>query len=122
MARKAKYTIEYGGRMITLYEYAKLIGVCPQTLRNRMDKGTSVFTPVRPRNGMEDGMTEEQRRNILRFGYPDGYTRKEIEDLYDHFAGNEEELQILMDFTGMDDIHASELLEDLKYQRRKKSS
>lgn len=119
MSRKAKYTIEYGGREMTVYEYAKIAGVNPQTLRNRMAKGAPIFAPVK-RGGEE--MTEELRRTIRQFGYPNGYTREEIAELYDRFAGKEDELQILMDFTGMDCIHAEKLLEDLKYQRRKKRS
>ncbi len=119
MPRKAKYFIEYNGEEITLYEYAKRIGVHPQTLRNRLETGRPLDAPVRE-YAEDDPMTEEKRRRKDKFGYLNGYTKEELCEIYSHFAGNEDELRILMDFTGMGIIYAEKLLEELKIEREKR--
>lgn len=52
-------------------------------------------------------------------GYRNGYTYEEIKDLYKNFAGQENELRMLMDFTGLGRLAAEDLLGRLKYERSK---
>ena len=49
------------------------------------------------------------------------YTYREIRGLYRNFAGQPDELQILMDFTGLRVGDAKSMLEKLKSERSKAS-
>ena len=119
MRSTVKYTVEFGGRTMSIYEYAKISGVSQEALRKRARKGQPISQPKDAEIARVNKMRREERRLQKKGGYDNGYTRDEIRELYGYFAGNEEELQILMDFTGMDSIHAETLLEELKYDRRK---
>ena len=65
-------------------------------------------------------MNAAEKRYTENNGYRNGYTPEEIADMYGIFAGNEDELQILMDFTGLGYLQAEKLLEKLKSDRAKR--
>ena len=52
-------------------------------------------------------------------GYYHGYTYEELKSLYKNFAGQPDELRMLMDFSSLGRREAKLLLEKIKYDRRK---
>lgn len=110
-----KYTILYNGKTMTIREYSMMTGVPPETLRQRARDNRPI---VQPNDREKYSGNLEAMRRLWRKGYPNGYTREEIGELYSHFAGQEDELTMLMDFTGLGRRAAEELLEELKYKRR----
>ena len=120
MAGQAKYTVQYDGKSVSVYEYAKLTGESASTIRYRIRRGLPVEDfSEKGRAGCDVNTAE--KRYTENCGYRNGYTPEEIADLYGHFAGNEDELQILMDFTGLGYLQAEKLLQQLKENRRKVS-
>ena len=114
MGAQPRYMIEHNGKTMTVYQYAKEVGIDRNTLQYRLKKGQPL---IKPRD--ERKQRELSPRDIQRFGYPDGYTYAEITELYSNFAGQSDELQMLMDFTGLGHNKAERLLQKLKYERRK---
>ena len=115
------YAVEIDGKTMSVNEYSRLTGVCASTIRWRIKHGQPVEAPIDRKRRKEPGMNAAEKRYTEKHGYRNGYTPEEIEDLYGHFAGNEDELQILMDFTGLGLLQAGKLLQELKYKRRKSS-
>lgn len=114
MAMPPKYTVEYKGETMTMYRYAAIVVIDRRTLRMRIRDGRPVVQPGDAEKARRRKMNREELRRTQREGYEDGYTRQEIEELYRRFAGSEDELQILMDFTGLGRIYAERLLDELR--------
>lgn len=114
MAMPPKFTVEYKGETMTLYRYAVIVGIDLSTLRQRVKDGRPVVQPGDAEKARRRRMKREALRKTEREGYKDGYSRAEIEELYRRFAGSEDELQILMDFTGLGRIYAERLLDELR--------
>lgn len=115
MSVAPKYFVEHRGKTMTLGEYAELTGLNVSTLRKRALDGRPVSQP----GDMERGA---RRRAVLKAGqvsrFKNGYTYDELTELYPHFAGSEDELRMLQDFTGLGHAAAQRLLEKLKHHRR----
>jgi len=115
------YEVEYQGRKLTISQYSAITGICQDTLRKRARSGQPISLPTDAAwTGRRREKPEEMKRQE-KHGFENGYTREEIEELYGHFAGAENELRILMDFTGLGYLYAEKLLEELKEERRKTS-
>ena len=113
----ARYTIMHNGRRMTFSEYSSVTGVPAGVLRWRRQNNKPL---VQPKDEERYRSNLELRKTLEAKGYPNGYTYEEIKDLYGHFAGQENELQILMDFTGLGRNAAEDLLGRLKYERSKR--
>ena len=120
MAGHTKYTVEYDGRTVSVHEYAKLTGESASTIRYRIRHGLPVDEYSGKRRASYD-LNAAEKRYTENYGYRNGYSMEEISDMYGIFAGNEDELQILMDFTGLGLLQAEKLLKELKENRRKVS-
>ena len=103
-----KYTVRYNGRIIPLAAFAKEHELPYDTLRHRARNNSEVFAPLKVPKSQRDVF--RQRCSV----YLDGYSFDELLDLYGHFRGRQDELQILMDFTGLTHREAQKLLEELK--------
>ena len=114
--RETKHFVQYNGRRMTVMDYSRLTGVPVMTVRKRIQDGRP---PIDPRDAEKFGCRLEAMEKMASKGYRNGYTREEIGELYSHFAGQEDELQMLRDFTGLGTKAAEELLEELKHKRRK---
>ena len=105
-----KYTVDYMGRTMTLSQYAAISGVPLVTLQQRARKGQPIIHPNDERNRRTRAAKQNMRRAAP-------YTEDEISELYAYFAGQADELQILMDFTLLPEPEARELLKKLQYRR-----
>lgn len=111
----AKYTVKYNGEVMSIRDYAELMGVEYDTIRCRAREGRPITAPVRGQAIRKDSIMPR------RGGYEDGYTFEEILELYKNFEGAEDELQMLSDFTGLTWKETLELRDKLQNQigRRK---
>lgn len=115
MARQPNYLVVYEGRVMPMYEYAKLKGFSRDTLEQRARRGNPIIQP-----GDDEKLSKRVKtRQEQRRGYYHGYTYEELKDLYKNFAGQHDELRMLMDFSGLGRWDAKQLLEKIKYDRKK---
>ena len=115
MARQPSYLVVYEGRVMPMYEYAKLKGFSRDTLSARANRGKPIIQP-----GDDEKLSKRVKtRREEKTGYYHGYTYEELKDLYKYFAGQPDELRMLMDFSGLGRMQAKQLLEKIKYDRRK---
>ena len=111
-----RYMIEHNGRRMTFREYSGLTGVPTNLLQWRARNNKPL---IQPKDEERYRSNLELRKTLEKKGYPNGYTYEEIAELYRRFAGQPDELRMLMDFTGLGRLAAEDLLERLKYERRK---
>ena len=115
MARQPSYLVVYEGRVMPMYEYAKLKGFSRDTLSARANRGQPIIQP-----GDDEKLSKRVKtRQEEKTGYYHGYTYEELKSLYKNFAGQPDELRMLMDFSGLGRMQAKQLLEKIKYDRRK---
>lgn len=112
---ETKYTVNYNGEVMSIRDYAELMGVDYDTIRCRAREGRPITAPIRGQALKKDSIAPR------RGGYKDGYTFDEMVDLYKNFADTEGELRMLSDFTGMTYREVLKLREDLRKElaRRK---
>lgn len=115
MARQPSYLVVYQGRVMPMYEYAKLRGFSRATLSARARMGNPIIQPGDDEKLRKRDATRQEQKT----GYYHGYTYEELKDLYKYFAGQPNELRMLMDFSGLGRLEAKQLLEKIKYDRRK---
>ena len=96
-----KYIVELNGQPMSLKKYATATGKSYKSLRHRVVLGLDLDTPIAPRWRPKINPAES-------------YTYKEIRELYKNFAGQQDELRMLMDFTDLPKGDAKFLLENLK--------
>lgn len=117
MARQPTHLVEYQGKVMPMYEYAKLKGFNMDTLMARANRGKPIIQP-----GDDEKLGKRIKpRKEEKTGYFRGYTYEELKDLYKNFAGQPDELQMLMDFSGLGRLQAERLLEKIKYDRSVKA-
>lgn len=107
-----KYTVNYKGKIMTLGEFSKLTGIPYNTLRDRAMKHSDFYAPI-PAKPIET-IARRTKEN-----YYNGYTFEELADLYKRFEGQENELRMVMDFTGLKKWDAAELLDKLRKNAEK---
>lgn len=116
MGAQPRYMIEHNGRKMTFREYSSITGV-PANLLHWRARNNKPLVQARDAERYQSNL--ELREALAKKGYPNGYTYEEIKDLYKNFAGQENELRMLMDFTGLGRLAAEDLLGRLKYERSK---
>jgi len=92
---KNKYWVNYNGTLMTLADFARMIGVRYNTLRGRAQRNEDMFAPL--------SQTPSERRSTARTfsSKLGGYTLEELAELYVKFRGSEDELEILADLACM---------------------
>ena len=116
MGAQPRYMIEHNGRRMTFREYSNATGVPTNLLQWRARNNKPL---IQARDAERYKSNLDLREALAKKGYPNGYTYDEIKDLYKNFAGQENELRMLMDFTGLGRLAAEDLLGRLKYERSK---
>lgn len=92
---EAKYRVNYDGKDMSLMQYAELKGIPYYTLRNRARDGRPLDAPIRKQAKPKESLAPR------RGGYADGYSFDELVEMYSRFNTEENEIQLLMDFTGL---------------------
>ena len=105
---ETKYTVNYNGQEMSVRDYAEMMGLPYDTLRERARNGLPIMAPVR---GQKPSTLSILPRPG---GYPDGYSFSELLEMYRKFAGTPGEIRLLMDFTGMTRRETVILRDDLK--------
>ena len=111
---ETKYTVKYKGEVMSIRDYAELMGVDYDTIRCRAREGRPITAPVRGQAIRKDSIMPR------RGGYKDGYSFDELLELYQKFADSENELQILSDFTGLTRREVMELRDKLRKERARR--
>lgn len=104
---QVRYMVKYNGRRMTVNEFSELSGLPYSTLVTRMKRGTDFYAPI---SAVDTG----SRSDTWVGNYYKGYTFEELADLYKNFAGQENELRMVMDFTGTKKYEAKEILKRLR--------
>lgn len=112
---ETKYTVKYNGEVMSIRDYAELMGVDYDTIRCRAREGRPITAPVRGQALKKDSIAPR------RGGYADGYSFDELVEMYSRFNTEEDEIQLLMDFTGLTRRETLELQKklDKELARRK---
>lgn len=105
---ETKYTVNYNGQEMSVRDYAEMMGLSYDTLRERARNGLPIMSPVRGQKPSKLSILPRPG------GYADGYSFSELLEMYRKFAGTPEEIRLLMDFTGMTRRETVLLRDDLK--------
>lgn len=112
-----RYIVEVNGRRMALSEFSKEIGVEYNTMRRRAREGKRLVQPQKTwsRASFETPTEKMMDEKTGKVGaYTDGYTFDELADLYKNFAGQDNEVRMIMDFTGVQKRTAEKLLNKLR--------
>lgn len=107
-----KYAVRYKGKVMSLAEFSNMVDVPYSTLESRAKTKSDLCAPkkeTRPRKSIAAGG-----------GYENGYTFNELAALYKCFAGQSDELRMVMDFTGLCKSEAAEVLQSLRENAKNK--
>lgn len=85
-----KYYVMYRGEVMTMADFARLIGVDYARLRRRAIGGSDLFSP------MMNAQTEATKKKEPEKTY--GYSLEELAEMYSHFRDTEGALDVLADF------------------------
>lgn len=112
-----RYIVEVNGRRMALSEFSREIGVEYCTMLSRAKHGKKLVQPQKTwsRAAREERMEKMMDVDSGKVGsYADGYTFDELSELYRNFAGQDNEVRMIMDFTGVQKRTAEKLLNKLR--------
>lgn len=112
-----RYIVEVNGRRMALADFSREIGVEYCTMLSRAKHGKKLVQPQKTwsRASREERMEKMMDEDSGKVGaYADGYTFDELSELYKNFAGQDNEVQMIMDFTGVQKRTAEKLRNKLR--------
>lgn len=112
MGAPVRYIIRHNGRRMTLGAFANENGLPYETLRKRLKDNKNFCAPIARNSGRPP---DEDKAKIT----GDSYSFEELAVLYKYFAGQENELRMVMDFACVGKGEAKELLRKLRENAEK---
>ena len=112
-----RYIVEVNGRRMALADFSREIGVEYCTMLTRAKRGKQLVQPQKTwarafSETPTEKMMDEKTGKVG--AYADGYTFDELAELYKNFAGQDDEVQMIMDFTGVQKRTAEKLRNKLR--------